>query len=105
MGSRSKSPAAAANPAPVGDLVRVKKARHVRDYVIEFTFTDGSVREIDLDRYLWGPVFERVRNLDYFRKFKVDRESGTIVWPNGADIDPDVLYLGLSPAARETPTR
>jgi hypothetical protein len=83
------------------DLVRVKKARHVRDYVVEFTFTDGSVREIDLAPFLWGPVFERVKEQDYFRRFRVSRR-GTIVWPNGADIDPDVLYLGLEPAA---PTR
>ena len=87
------------------ELVRVKNARHVRDYVVEFTFGDGSVRQIDLERYLWGPVFQLVRDPEYFRKFRVDRESGTIVWPNGADIDPDVLYLGLTPAARETPAR
>ena len=83
------------------ELVRVKNARHVRDYVVEFTFTDGSVRQIDLDRYLWGPVFERVRDREYFRKFRVSREGGTIAWPNGADIDPDVLFLGLTPAAWE----
>jgi hypothetical protein len=85
--------------------VRIKKARPVRDYVVEFTFTDGTVREIDLDSYLWGPVFEAVREPNYFQRLKVDRESGTIVWPNGADIDPDVLYLGLTPAWRETKVR
>ena len=63
------------------------------------------MRLIDLRSYLWGPVFERVRDPKYFGKFRIDRESGTIVWPNGADIDPDVLYLGLSPAASETPAR
>jgi hypothetical protein len=33
-----------------------------------------------------------------FRSFQVDPRAGTIVWPNGADIDPDVLYRGLKPA-------
>jgi len=28
-------------------------------------------------------------------------ENDTITWPNGADIDPDVLYLGLPPDASE----
>ena len=81
--------------------VRIKKASYVRDYVLEFTFTNGTVREIDLEPYLWGPMFERVRQPDYFRKFRIRREDRTIAWPNDADIDPDVLYLGLTSASRE----
>jgi hypothetical protein len=33
-----------------------------------------------------------------FRSVRVDPQLGTIVWPNGADIDPDVHYRGLKPA-------
>ena len=83
-------------------MVRVKALRHVRDFVVEFTFTDDSKRDIDLDKYLWGPIFQPLRDDPaLFRRFKV--KYGTITWPNGADIDPDVLYLGLTPAAWETP--
>ncbi|HLF74351.1 MAG TPA: DUF2442 domain-containing protein [Anaerolineales bacterium] len=28
----------------------------------------------------------------FFAKVDVDSEWGTIFWPNGADLDPDVLY-------------
>jgi len=86
-------------------MVRVKRAKHVRDYLVEFTFTDESVRRIDLKKYLVGPIFEPLKEIDAFKRFKVDRELGTIVWPNGADIDPDVLYLNLTPAPRETGVR
>jgi len=40
-----------------------------------------------------------------FRQLRVDQELGTVVWPNGADIDPDVLIEGLSPSWQEIPVR
>ena len=55
---------------------------------------------------LRGPIFELVRNdPEFFRSMLV--EEGTIAWPNGADIDPDVLYYGLTPAwnAPDEPVR
>jgi uncharacterized protein DUF2442 len=38
---------------------------------------------------------------EVFRSVRVDDELGTIVWPNGADICPDVLYEALVPATWE----
>lgn len=72
---------------------------------VRLGFTDGSSREIDLDRYLYGPIFEDIRNNpDVFRSAKIDGRMGTISWDNGADIDPDVLYHGLVPAWMESVT-
>ena len=83
-------------------LVRVKAVEPLDEFKVRLTFTDRSVRDIDLDSYLCGPVFEAIRNdRQLFRAVRVDNEAGTIVWPNGADIDPDVLYLGLKPAWME----
>ncbi len=66
-------------------------------------FTDGTMRDVDLEPYLRGPMFEPIRNHpEVFRAVKVDPRLGTIVWENGADIDPDVLYKGLTPAWMET---
>ena len=59
------------------------------------------VREwnVDLEGELWGPMFEPLRaNADLFRQVHVDEELGTIVWPNGADMDPDVLHGDFEPA-------
>jgi hypothetical protein len=41
---------------------------------------------------LCGELYEPLRDADYFRQVMVDDEVGTIVWPNGADFDPDLLY-------------
>ena len=64
---------------------------------MQIEFEDGSQREVDLDIYLHGPIFEPIRqNPEVFRSLKV--EGGVICWENGADIDPDVLYYTLRPA-------
>jgi hypothetical protein len=37
-------------------------------------------------------VFAPLRDRKLFRAVPVDPELGTVRWPNGADLDPDVLY-------------
>jgi len=84
------------------DLIRIKHVEPLQDFVVRLTFTNDVQREIDLIDLLHGPVFEPiVRNRSEFLRVFVDPESETISWPNGADICPDVLYHGLTPAWRE----
>jgi hypothetical protein len=60
---------------------------------VRLRFDDGAERDADLHRFLNGPVFEPlVRDPAVFASVRLDPELGTIVWPTGADIDPDVLY-------------
>jgi len=78
-------------------LVRVQSVEPREGFTVDMRFTDGSQREINLEPYLQGPIFDPIRNdSSLFRSMRV--EEGTITWPNGADIDPDVLYYGLTPA-------
>ncbi|MBI3538389.1 MAG: DUF2442 domain-containing protein [Chloroflexi bacterium] len=84
----------------LGALVRVKRVVPLEKFQVRLGFDDGTVKVIDLEPFLWGPVFETIRNdPKVFRSVKV--EGGTIVWENGADIDPDVLYYDLKPAWME----
>jgi hypothetical protein len=83
-------------------MVRVRSVEPLNGFRVRLGFTDGSSKEIDLEPYLHGPVFEPIQaDAKMFREVSVDHRAGTIVWPNGADIDPDVLYLGLKPAWME----
>jgi hypothetical protein len=84
-------------------MERVLFVEPLTGYRVRLGFTDGSLREVDLERYLHGPVFEAIRSdPQVFRSVKVDKRMGTIVWPNGADIDPDVLYYDMTPAWMDT---
>jgi hypothetical protein len=83
-------------------LIRIKSVEPLKNFTVNLEFTDGTKREIDLEPFLRGKVFEPLRNnSDAFRAVKVDERMGTIVWENGADIDPDVLYHDLKPAWAE----
>jgi len=81
-------------------MVRIRGVEALGGFRVRLSLTDGSTREVDLGPYLNGPVFEPIRkDAALFRSVRVDEEFGTIVWPNGADIDPDVLILGRTPAS------
>ena len=83
-------------------LVRIQSVKPLENFTVYLEFTDGTSRDIDLEPFLRGEVFESIRaNPEAFRAVKVDKRMGTIVWENGADIDPDVLYHDLKPAWAE----
>lgn len=83
-----------------GPLVRVKAAEPLQGFTMRLLFEDGTEKEVDLEPYLRGPIFEPLReNPERFRAVII--EGGTIAWDNGADIDPDVLYYDLTPAWME----
>jgi uncharacterized protein DUF2442 len=70
----------------------VIEARYVSGHTVWLRFDDGTTGEIDLSRELTGPIFEPLRDVDYFKQFTVNPDIGTIAWPNGADFAPEFLY-------------
>jgi hypothetical protein len=89
-------------------MIRVCSAVPLDGYRLRVEFSDGSERTRDVERYLRGPIFEAIRrDRAIFEAVSVDPELGVVTWPNGADIDSEVLYGRFQPAwAEETaPTR
>ena len=79
-------------------LVRIREAKPLDSSRVQLTLTDGRVVERDLEPMLVGPVFAEIRNNGLrFREMRV--EGGTLVWPTGADLCPDVLIWGGLPPA------
>ncbi len=81
-------------------LPRITTAEPMDGFRLRLTFTDGLVRDVDLSHDLWGPMAEPLRDPDYFRRVRVDAELGIVVWPNGYDLDPDVLHGDHVPVVR-----
>jgi hypothetical protein len=59
---------------------------------LELTFADGLSGEVEVLDRMRGPVFEAARTQEGFTKVAVDPETGTVIWPGGADLAPDTLY-------------
>lgn len=67
--------------------------------VLKLSFADGTTGEVDVLDRMRGPVFEDARRPESFAKVMVDRETGTVVWPGGADLAPDTLYARVRTGA------
>lgn len=73
---------------------RVNHVRHSGEYRLELGFTDGLRAVVDLKGWVLhrGGVFRPLVDIDYFSSVQLEPEAGTVVWPNGVDFCPDVLY-------------
>jgi hypothetical protein len=60
---------------------------------LRLTFADGLSAQLNVLDRMHGPVFAQARTPDGFAKVTVDAETGTVVWPGGADLAPDTLYV------------
>lgn len=79
-------------------LVDVTDVAFLGGYYVRLTFSDETTKEVDLEPYLNGPVFAPVRDPATFQQARI--VDGAITWPNGADLDTQVLRYDLIPAAR-----
>jgi hypothetical protein len=61
---------------------------------LELTFNDGAVGVVDFEGWLVGRggVMEPLADRTFFQQVSIDEVGGTIQWPNGVDLCPDVLY-------------
>ena len=73
-------------------ICRVIRFEITGPYTLRIAFDDGMVREINFEPVLEGPVYGMLRDEELFKQVRIDTEVHTLVWPNGADFDPETLY-------------
>lgn len=71
-------------------LPAVVDAEYRGEFKIRVVFNDGVESTVDFSDWLTGPVFEPLKDPNYFARFFL--EGGTVSWPNGADIAPETLH-------------
>lgn len=74
-------------------LKDVIEATALEGYRVRLRFEDGVNGDVDLSTIIrFEGVFATLRDVNRFRELSVHPDLGTICWPNGADLDPAVLY-------------
>ena len=73
-------------------IPKIVEARYVQDYTVYIRFVDGVEGYVDLQNELYGPMFEPLKKLEFFKQFSIHPEFCTLCWPNGTDIAPEFLY-------------
>ena len=74
-------------------LKDVVSAIYKGEYKIEVTFEDGVTGIVDFSKFLSkGGVFEKFRNIEFFKNFRINRELGILTWGDEVDIAPETLY-------------
>ncbi len=70
----------------------VTDVKYLKNYELKIGFENDEIKIVDLEPYLDGPIFEPLKNLDFFKQVMVNQDIDTIVWPNDADFAPEFLY-------------
>jgi hypothetical protein len=84
------------SPISLHDATDVEILGHYR---LRRTFSDGLAGDVDASHVrAWGGVLALLRDPDAFAQVRVDPEIGTITWPGGADLAPEVLHERVNQA-------
>ena len=79
------------------DIVHVE---HLGRHRLKLRSEDGTTGVVHVAQLVRSTgVFESLGDLGYFARVRVDPDLGTVCWPNGADLDPDVLYAEITDGA------
>ncbi len=73
-------------------ILRILKAEVCGNHLLRLAFNDGVRKTVNARPLLTGPVFEPLRDPEYFARATLDPVCGTVTWPNGADFAPEALH-------------
>ena len=70
----------------------------LRPHVIRLLFDDGLVRDIQsVPAQVTSEMLAPLDDPEHFGQVRLDADAGTVVWPNGLDLSPEVLHGDYEP--------
>ena len=81
-------------------VLHVDRVIRALEHAVRYGLVAQNVAKlVDFSGERWDGVFAPLADPSYFAKVFVDPVAGTITWPNGADMAPEVLYAEVRAAA------
>lgn len=84
-------------------FLSVVDVQYLNNYRLRLSFSDGVVKDADLQDELYGEVFEPLRDTALFQQVAVNPDTNTVQWPSGADFAPEFLYSIGTEVSRTNP--
>lgn len=72
-------------------MLEVTDVKYVSGYTLWLSFNDGVEGVVDLEESLWGPVFEPLKDQEFFKQVFLSPVLHTAAWKNDADFAPEYL--------------
>lgn len=73
------------------------------DYKLLLTFENHESRILDMSPYLKVGIFKELKDVRLFNSVRISFD--TIMWDNGADMDPESLYQSSTVIAKSETTK
>jgi hypothetical protein len=73
-------------------IYRIIDFENIGPFTLHIKFDDGQEQEIDFRPVLAGQLYAPLQDEKLFNQVEIDPEIHTLVWPNGADFDPETLH-------------
>ena len=71
----------------------IVSATYKGEYKIEVTFDDDKKGVVDFSKYIKkGGVFNRFKDINFFKNFTINQELGVLTWGGEIDVAPETLY-------------
>lgn len=85
----------------MSEMITITEVESMDGHWIRATFSDGAIKEVHIGELLaaggvFGPIHDRH---EVFEQVRVNPETHTVEWPDGVDLDPEVLYGRFEPAS------
>ncbi len=73
-------------------FLHITDVTYLVGYRLRLAFSDGTVKDCDLEGELYGEIFEPLKDPTLFRRVELNSDTHTIEWPSDADFAPEFLH-------------